>query len=62
MQRDKMPDGFLLNQNYPNPFNPSTQIQFGVSKNTYATLTIFNALGEKVSTLFNGNAIAGFTT
>ena len=52
-------NGFILNQNYPNPFNPSTQIQFGVSKNTYATLTIFNVLGEKVSTLFNGNVVAG---
>ncbi|MFA6597262.1 MAG: ice-binding family protein [Ignavibacteriaceae bacterium] len=55
----QIPNGFLLNQNYPNPFNPSTQIQFGVSKNTYATLTVFNVLGVKVSTLFNGNAIAG---
>jgi hypothetical protein len=50
---------FLLNQNYPNPFNPSTQIQFEVSKNTYAALTIFNVLGENVLTLFNGNVIAG---
>lgn len=52
-------NGFLLNQNYPNPFNPSTQIQFGVNKNTHATLTVFNVLGVKVSTLFNGNAAAG---
>ena len=52
-------NGFLLSQNYPNPFNPTTQIQFGVSKNTYATLTIHDILGKKVSTLFNGNAVAG---
>jgi hypothetical protein len=52
-------NGFLLNQNYPNPFNPSTQIQFSVNKNTHATLTVFNVLGVKVSTLFNGNAAAG---
>ncbi len=51
--------GFLLNQNYPNPFNPTTQIQFNVSKNTYATLTIFNVIGQKVATLYNGNALAG---
>ncbi|MCK9209348.1 MAG: ice-binding family protein [Ignavibacteriaceae bacterium] len=56
---EQIPNGFLLNQNYPNPFNPSTQIQFGVSKNTYATLTVFNVLGVKVSTLFNGNAVTG---
>ncbi|RJP67539.1 MAG: T9SS C-terminal target domain-containing protein, partial [Ignavibacteriales bacterium] len=52
-------NGFLLNQNYPNPFNPLTQVQFVVSKNTIATLTIFNVIGAKVSTLFNGNATAG---
>jgi hypothetical protein len=55
----QIPDGFLLNQNYPNPFNPLTQIQFGVSKNTHATLTIFNVIGEKVSSLFDGNVVAG---
>jgi len=55
----QIPNDFLLNQNYPNPFNPSTQIQFGVNKNTHATLTVFNVLGVKVSTLFNGNAAAG---
>lgn len=55
----QMPNGILLNQNYPNPFNPSTQIQFGVSKNSPVILTIYNILGEKVSTLFSGNAVAG---
>jgi hypothetical protein len=55
----QIPNGFLLKQNYPNPFNPSTEIQFSVSKNTHATLTIFNVIGEKVSTLFNDNIVAG---
>ncbi|MBU2493062.1 MAG: DUF3494 domain-containing protein [Bacteroidetes bacterium] len=55
----KIPNGFLLDQNYPNPFNPSTQIQFGVSKNTFAKLAVFNVLGIEVSTLFSGNISAG---
>jgi hypothetical protein len=54
----QIPDGFFLNQNYPNPFNPLTQIQFGISTNTYVTLTVFNALGEKVLTPFNSNVRA----
>jgi hypothetical protein len=54
----QIPNGFLLDQNYPNPFNPSTQIQFGVSKNTNATLTLYNIIGEKISVLFNGNVVA----
>jgi hypothetical protein len=54
----QIPKGFLLEQNYPNPFNPSTQIQFGVSKNTHATVTLYNVIGEKVATLFNGSVEA----
>ena len=54
----QIPNGYLLNQNYPNPFNPGTQIQFGVSKNTNATVSVYNVIGEKVSTLFNGAVTA----
>ncbi|OGU37449.1 MAG: hypothetical protein A2068_10860 [Ignavibacteria bacterium GWB2_35_6b] len=55
----KIPNGFLLDQNYPNPFNPSTQIQFGVSKNTFAKLTVYNVLGIEVSILFSGDVSSG---
>lgn len=56
-----MPNGYLLDQNYPNPFNPSTMIKFGFEKNTHATLTIYDVLGNKVAELFNGQAEAGRT-
>jgi hypothetical protein len=55
----QVPNGYLLSQNYPNPFNPSTLIQFSISKNTHATLTIFNVIGGNVAMLFDGNAVAG---
>ena len=42
---------FMLQQNYPNPFNPSTTIRFTVPKESFTSLEIFNALGEKISTL-----------
>jgi hypothetical protein len=42
---------FELRQNYPNPFNPSTTIRFAIPKESFTTLEIFNALGEKISTL-----------
>ncbi|NOX17600.1 MAG: T9SS type A sorting domain-containing protein [Chlorobi bacterium] len=48
------PKGFVLNQNYPNPFNPSTIISFGSSKRTKAELVVFDQLGRKVKTLFEG--------
>jgi hypothetical protein len=54
-----VPVGFALKQNYPNPFNPSTRIQSPVSKAEHATLTVFNLLGQEISTLFSGTAEPG---
>ncbi len=54
-----IPKDFVLEQNYPNPFNPSTTIQFSISKQTYVRLEVFNALGEKVSTLVSQELNAG---
>jgi hypothetical protein len=49
---------FSLEQNYPNPFNPETTIKFSVRTSGQATLTVFNLLGQKVITLFDGIAEA----
>jgi len=54
-----LPDQFGLAQNYPNPFNPTTSISFSVPTATNVTLEIFNILGEKVATPFNGMASSG---
>ncbi|MDP2363544.1 MAG: DUF5666 domain-containing protein [Ignavibacteria bacterium] len=52
-------DEFVLQQNYPNPFNPSTIISFTILTNQLVTLKVFNALGEEVKTLVNGNLAKG---
>jgi len=54
-----LPVVFYLGQNYPNPFNPSTEIAFSVHETGHTTLDVFDILGQKVATLFDGVAAAG---
>jgi hypothetical protein len=49
----------ILCSNYPNPFNPTTNIEFTVATNGRATLKVYNAIGQEVAELFNGEAQAG---
>ena len=57
-----LPLEFLLYQNYPNPFNPATDIKFQIPASCYATLKIYNMIGEEVRTLFAGNVMRGTYT
>jgi len=54
-----IPTEFSLSQNYPNPFNPSTTIEFSITRNEMVNLSIFNILGEEVTTLINSDMTAG---
>ncbi len=60
VENEDIPKEFSLNQNYPNPFNPYTNISFSLSTECYVTLDIYNQLGEKVKTLFEGEKPAGY--
>jgi hypothetical protein len=44
---------FELYQNYPNPFNPRTIISWQLAVGRYVQLSIFNILGEEVTTLIS---------
>lgn len=50
----EVPGQYVLYPAYPNPFNPATTITFAVASRQAVKAEVFNALGQKVRTLFNG--------
>jgi hypothetical protein len=52
-EAEGLPGSLLLYQNFPNPFNPSTVIRFQIPTASLVSLTVFDLLGRKVSTLLN---------
>lgn len=56
---ENLPAKFELIRNFPNPFNPKTRIEFTVSNNGRATVSIVNILGQQITMLFDGQAKAG---
>jgi hypothetical protein len=55
-----LPREFSLEPNYPNPFNPQTTIKFSLPHEKTVRLEIFNTMGQRIKTLFNGSLTAGY--
>lgn len=59
-QGSLIPDEYRLYQNYPNPFNPVTTIRYGLPQKSAVRLTVYNLLGQEVTTLVNEEREAGY--
>jgi hypothetical protein len=56
---DLVPEQFELQQNYPNPFNPATVISYRLPESGWATLKVYDLLGNEVISLVNEEKPAG---
>ena len=52
--KDKSVLDYRLSQNYPNPFNPSTLIEYSIPEESQVQITVYNIIGQKISSLVNG--------
>jgi hypothetical protein len=57
-----LPMAYALHPNWPNPFNSTTMIRYDVPQAGQLSLTIYNLLGQRVATPFDGRQLAGTYT
>ncbi len=48
-----------LRQNYPNPFNPETRIEYTLADAGFVKLSVYNAAGQNIRSLFAGRQTQG---
>lgn len=58
-EMEGLPEQFTLRQNYPNPFNPVTRIEFELAQAGEVSLVVYNVVGQRVATLFDGMMNSG---
>jgi hypothetical protein len=56
---EQMPNGFLLESAYPNPFSASATVGFAVTRAQRVEVGLYDALGRKVRSVFNGAVQSG---
>ena len=59
---NNIPSVYSLSQNYPNPFNPVTKMNYALPKRSRVIISIYNVLGQEVTTLLNKEQDYGYHT
>lgn len=54
-----VPDRLVLRENFPNPFTEQTTIRYELPESAEVHLSVYNALGQRVTTLVRGKQQAG---
>ncbi len=58
----QVPSQYSLSQNYPNPFNPGTLIRVTVPHKTSGSVVLYDVIGRRITTLFQGTFQPGITS
>jgi len=58
----QIPTELSLSPAWPNPFNSTTTIRYGLPEPGHVSLQVYNTLGQKITTLFEGYKQAGIYT
>ncbi len=53
------PETFMVLKNHPNPFNPLTTITYHLPQSGHVILSIYNLMGQRMTTLVNNEQTAG---
>ena len=56
----EIPKEIMIDAAYPNPFNPVTHISFGIDRDSYVQVKIYDITGKEIATLANGTYLSGY--
>ena len=60
LDQESIPTDYALYQNHPNPFNPTTTIRFALPETEKVRIEIYNAMGQKLSTVLDQQMPVGY--